>query len=83
MADKFIQDRLSATENLIVLYEDAIAYLMESPQAEYSLDTGQTVQKVKYHDIDKLQNYLEPLYARRMRLKAMCDGKPKVIAPLC
>jgi hypothetical protein len=83
MSKQFYKDRLQATQKLIVAYEDAIQYLMENPQSEYSLDTGQTVQKVKYHNIADLQNYLEPLYARHQRLDAICNGKPKVIAPLC
>ena len=71
----FLQARITKTEELIVLYEDAIAALAGAGAIQqYRLDTGQSITTVTRADLDHLQSMLDSLYNRLDVLNAKCFG---------
>lgn len=74
MDSTFIQDRIDATKALIVAYEDAVSSLVSGEISEYTLDTGQSRQTVKKHDIDKLNLAIDGLYNRCATLESRLNG---------
>lgn len=62
---QFWQDRITKIEAMITAYEDAVLYLITNPTKSYSLDTGQSEQKVTYYDLDELQQTLNSLINQR------------------
>lgn len=78
MANTFLQARLTAIENMIVSYETALASLDNGVQS-YSLDTGQSVQKVTKFDIKDLNDVLNSLYNQQTVLYNRLNGKGTLI----
>ncbi len=71
MADTFLCKRLTAVENEIVAYEDAILKLADGVLS-YHIDTGQTNQRVTRQDLSQLRNMIDGLYNRRDILRVRC-----------
>lgn len=74
MDTAFIQDRITATKNMIVLYETAINAIVTGGVETYTLDTGQTIQKVTKLDVPAMQRTLDSLYNRCATLEARLRG---------
>lgn len=75
----FLTQRIDATKAQIATYEDAVLALGEGGVQEYSLDTGQTRQRVTKFDIKDIQTVLDGLYNRLAILCARRDGSGVVI----
>lgn len=58
---QFWKDRITKIETLIEAYEDAQIYLITNPTKSFTLDTGQSEQKLTYQDLDKIQSVLDGL----------------------
>ncbi len=74
MDSAFIQARITATQALIVVYEDAIAALATAGTQSYKLDTGQTVQMVTRLDLRSLGEVLKSLENRCATYEARLYG---------
>lgn len=68
--DDFLQARLTKTEALIVEYETAVEALVAGQIESYELDTGQTKQIVKRHNLTMLNRAIDSLYNRRVTIQA-------------
>ena len=66
----FLTARKDALEARIVQYETAIAALQDATVESYTLDTGQTTQKVTRADVDRLQATLDGMLSS---LSDMCN----------
>lgn len=74
MESTFIQDRITATEAMIVAYEAAIEALAVGGIQTYTLDTGQTRQTVTRMDLMDLQKTIDTLYNRCISLDYRLNG---------
>ena len=74
----FLQDRVIKIQNQIIAYEDAITALVSGGVQEYSLDSGQTKQKVTRLDVKSMQDALDTLYNRLTTLQARLSGSGSV-----
>jgi len=79
--NQFLNDRIAITKAMIIKYEAAIDFLVDNPTESYKLDTGQSEQEVKRHNVNNLQDKLETLYTRLDGLGARFEKKPVVNAP--
>jgi len=70
----FWQARLTRTDELITIYEDAIDALGVGGIVSYTLDTGQSKQTVTKMDIVKLNDMLASLYNRHATLMSRLNG---------
>lgn len=68
--DDFLNARLTKTEALIVVYENAVEALATGQIESYELDTGQSKQIVKRHNLTMLNRAIDSLYNRRATLRA-------------
>ena len=71
MSDTFWQERLTATEQLIVKYETALCDLVEGKIFQYTLNTGQGTQTVTKTNIATLNNHLQILYDRYQAISCL------------
>ena len=71
---QFLTARITATEALIVAYEDAQLALGTSGIQSYSLDTGQSKQMVTRANLTEINKTVNSLYNRRATLLARRDG---------
>jgi hypothetical protein len=69
----FLEARITRTEELIVIYEDAIAALGAGAQS-YQLSTGQTTQLVTKANLATMRTTLSSLENRRATLRATLLG---------
>ena len=76
----FIQERITATKALIILYEDAVTALVTGGVESYTLDTGQSRQTVTKLDINNLNKALDTLYNRCATLQARLTGSGSTTA---
>lgn len=82
MRREFIQQRITATELLIVAYEDALAaFAADGGIQSYSLDTGQSKQTVARAQIASIRILLDGLYNRVATLQARLSGASVVVRP--
>jgi hypothetical protein len=81
MSTTFWQDQIAQTETMIQGYIDAINFLIANPTESYSLDTGQTQQEVKRHNINNLQTQLDSLYNRYSALCLRVNTSPTITIP--
>ena len=51
----FLEQQQQSTAALIEAYNAAILFLIANPTESYKLDTGQSEQEVKRHNVDNLQ----------------------------
>lgn len=73
MDGTFLDERITKTQELIVVYEDAIAALGTGVQA-YTLDTGQNRTTVSKLNLTELNRILNSLYNRCATLEARRSG---------
>ena len=78
---EFWRDQISKTETIIQGYIDAINFLIANPTESYTLDTGQTQQDVKRHNINNLQTQLDSLYNRYSSLCLRVNTTPTITIP--
>lgn len=78
MSDCFTQERITATKNRIVAYENALLAFADDGIQQYTLDTGQSVQKVTRFDIPRLEDTLVALYNLCAVLEARLNGSGTV-----
>jgi hypothetical protein len=71
---QFLTDRITATEAIIVAIEAAVVALSTAGVESYSLDTGQSVQRVTKADIARLNTQLDSTYNRYVMLCQRRDG---------
>ena len=81
MDDAYIEDRITATKAMVLLYEDAITFLVTNPTQSYRLDTGQSVQDVTRTNLAALQLALDSLYNRITTFEARLNGAATVVQP--
>lgn len=70
----FLQERIDATKTKIAAAEAAEDALISGGISTYSLDTGQSVQKVTRHNLTELRKYVESLYNRLATLEQRRNG---------
>lgn len=80
MNAQFLQDRITATQTLIIAYETAMTALSTGGVQSYTLDTGQSRQTVTKLDLTALQNTIDSLMNRLVVLEARLYGNGTVIA---
>ena len=81
MATKSVlQTILEKTEATIIIYMDAIDALVSGSVQEYTIDTGQSVQRVTKLDLGKLQVEVDRLTDRCTTLSARLNGGAVLIA---
>jgi hypothetical protein len=74
MADQFLSDRLTGIEAIIVQLEKTILDLTLNPQAEYTIDTGQSSRRVKYQDLGSMKTQLKDLIIMRQEIKNLLNN---------
>jgi len=79
MDTEFLQSRITRTKELIVLYEDAIEFLITNPTKSYNLNTGQDSQSMTRQDLSQLQDSLDALMNRLCVLEARLTGNNSVV----
>jgi hypothetical protein len=80
MSSTFLQDRITAIEAIIPVYEAAITALGAGIQS-YTLDTGQTRETVTKLDLAQLKRTLDSLYNTLATLNARCNGGTVMARP--
>jgi len=70
----FLQDRIDATQTLIIAYEAAITALTTGGVSQYTIDTGQTRQVVTKLNLATLKNSMNGAYNLLATLEARRDG---------
>ncbi len=81
MADLFLQTQITATETQITAVNAAVLFLYANPSESYTLNTGQSSQKVTRANLQDLQNQLDQLLDRRSTLQARCNGATLQLRP--
>lgn len=81
MSDAFWQNQIAKTETMINGYIDAINFLIANPTESYTLDTGQTQQEVKRHNLNNLQTQVDSLYNRYSALCLRVNTTPTITIP--
>lgn len=71
---QFLENRLTATQNAIIAYEDAITALATNGVSSYTLDTGQSRQVVTRLELGSMRLTLDNLYNRCATLEARLNG---------
>ena len=79
MDTAFLQERITVTKALIVVYEDAVTALVTGGVQRYTLDTGQSRQDVVHADIDNLNRSIDSLYNRLCTQQARLKGSGSMI----
>lgn len=74
MDNTFLQERITATKAIIIVYEEAVTALVTNGVQRYTLDTGQSRQDVTKIDIPRLNKQIDGLYNRLCTLQARLDG---------
>jgi len=76
----FLQNRISTIQAQIIAYETASSALANGGIQSYTLDTGQSVQKVTKLDLASLQKTIEGLYNQLVVLEARCTGNGSIVS---
>ena len=79
--DDFLNQQLQSTAALIANYNAAIAFLTANPTESYKLDTGQSEQEVKYHNVDNLQKARSRLMNEYVVLCQRLNTAPTISIP--
>ncbi len=74
----FLQDRITATKALILVYEAALSALGSGAQS-CKLDTGQTITWVTKAELSQLKVTLDGLYNTCAMLEARLNGSGSVM----
>lgn len=84
MDKEFLQERITKTKAIIIIYEDALTALAANPLISYRLDTGQSVQQVTRNDVAQLNNVLQSLYNTLCTMQARLNGSgARQVVPGC
>jgi hypothetical protein len=75
------QAQLDQLETIIQNYNDAIIFLTANPTEEYTLNTGQSEQKVKRHNLANMNKTLDSLYNRYSTLCLRIGVTPTISLP--
>lgn len=75
------QAQLEQLETIIQNYNDAIIFLTVNPTEEYTLNTGQSEQKVKRHNLANMNKTLDSLYNRYSTICLRIDATPIISLP--
>ena len=78
---QFLEQQQQSTAALITAYNDAILFLITNPTESYTLDTGQSTQEVKRHNVDNLQQARSRLMNEYMILCKRLDTSPTISTP--
>ncbi len=81
MAEQFWLDQITNAKAQVVLLNDAITFLYANPHQSYTLDTGQSSQRVTRPDVERLQSQYDSLLDRISTLEARCKGASQQIIP--
>ena len=73
--------KLIVLEAMIQKYEEAILFLTENPTESYSLDSGQTQQEVKRHNLSNMNKTLDSLYNRHAVISLRIGTTPTISLP--
>jgi len=74
MDSTFLTDRINKTKEMIIALEDAFIQLSNGTIESYTLDTGQSVQKVTNQNIREISKTVDSLYNRLVTLEARLTG---------
>lgn len=75
MDRQFLIDRIEATKQLIIGYEDALQFFADNGMVQsYSFNTGQSVTSVMRSQIASIRLILDGLYNRLATLEARVNG---------
>ncbi len=66
-------EQLTKAQAQLVLLDTAITFLLANPHESYTLDTGQTSQRVKRPDLPGLQEQYDTLLNRIATLEIRCN----------
>jgi FtsZ-binding cell division protein ZapB len=75
------QAQLDQLETMIQNYIDAINFLTVNPTESYKLDTGQSEQEVKRHNLANMNKTLDSLYNRYSTLCQRIGATPTISLP--
>ena len=75
------QQELTDLETMIQNYKNAINFLTINPTESYSLDTGQSQQEVKRHNLSNMNKTLDSLYNRHAVISKRCGNTPTISLP--
>lgn len=81
MADTFWTEQLTKAKAQATALDEAITFLYANPHQSYTLDTGQSSQRVTRPDVERLQNQYDSLLNRIATLEARCYGASQQIRP--
>lgn len=74
MASTFWTDQLAAAKSTLAAYQAAQLAIIAGGIESYTIDTGQSVQKVTKLNIDVLDRQIDALLNRIATLEARCTG---------
>ncbi len=81
MADTFWTEQLTLAKAQATALNTAILFLYANPHQSYTLDTGQSSQRVTRPDVERLQEQYDALLNRIASLDARCNGASQQIRP--
>lgn len=81
MADTFWTDQITEAKAQLALLNTAIRFLYANPHQSYTLDTGQSSQRVTRPDVERLQGEKNALLNDIASLEARCNGASQQIRP--
>lgn len=81
MADSFWTDQLTLAKAQATALNTAILFLYANPHQSYTLDTGQSSQRVTRPDVERLQDQYDGLLNRIATLDARCNGASQQVIP--
>lgn len=76
-----MRERIEKIKQLIVLYENAEVYLISNPTKSYTLDTGQSEQKVTYQDLSSIRKTVETLMNQLSVYEKRCSSVKDIYMP--
>lgn len=77
----FLRERITATKAAIVAYEAAQLALGTDGVQSYTIDTGQTVQKVTKLDLEWIPGMIGGLYNQCATMEARLNGGTVTVVP--
>lgn len=81
MDTSFLDDRITATKELIVSYEGALAACASEEMQSYTLNTGQTIQTANLKNEQAITNVLGRLMNQLVVLEARRYGSAVQVRP--
>lgn len=81
MERSYLQDRITAVKAMIAAYEAAITAIATDGLESYTLDTGQTIQKVTKANLSSIQASYNSLLNLLTTLEARLSGNQNHVRP--